>query len=101
MKADKVESCFRKRLAWKAKTFANPIFDERLRGQLPHCRGSDVVRHSTFRLPGYGPGPEADSRLAPGWQWKRPWHPASVRAGGPLPRGASRCLTPCPCAHQA
>ena len=45
MKADKVESCFRKRLAWKAKTFANPIYDERLRGQLPHCRGSDVVRH--------------------------------------------------------
>jgi hypothetical protein len=35
MKADKVESCFRKRLAWKAKTFANPIYDERLRGQLP------------------------------------------------------------------
>ena len=63
MKADKVESCFRKRLAWKAKTFANPIFDERLRGQLPHCRGSDVDRHATFRLPGYGPGP----RLTAAW----------------------------------
>jgi hypothetical protein len=69
MKADKVESCFRKRLAWKAKTFANPIYDERLRGQLPHCRGSDVVRHSALPLPGGRPGPRRQplgTRLAVG-----------------------------------